>query len=260
MCSLFSLSGKVALLTGGTNGIGLGYAKGLASANLKQLILTYRSNENLQFAIEEIKKVNDSIIIDSIYVDFVKEDEDEIVERITSEAYKLSQTGKIDILINNAGITNRSAFESFEQEKFDQVIKVDLNIPVKLTKSIGSKMLENNTQGKIIFTASLLSFQGGMNSTPYAIAKGGLKQFTQALSNEWSSRGIRINCIAPGYIETKLTSNMDEEHRNLVNQRIPMNRWGNLEDFMGPIVFLCSDASKYITGETILVDGGWMGR
>ena len=121
-------------------------------------------------------------------------------------------------------------------------------------------MLETNTKGKIVFTASLLSFQGGMLSTPYAISKGALKQFTQAVSNEWSSRGIRVNSIAPGYIKTNLTDSMSEENKKIVDLRIPMKRWGNPDDFMGPIVYLTSDASKYVTGDTLLVDGGWMGR
>ena len=95
---------------------------------------------------------------------------------------------------------------------------------------------------------------------PYAISKGALKQFTQAVSNEWSSRGIRVNSIAPGYIKTNLTDSMSEENKKIVDLRIPMKRWGNPDDFMGPIVYLTSDASKYVTGDTLLVDGGWMGR
>ncbi|EMG50307.1 hypothetical protein SBY92_003545 [Candida maltosa Xu316] len=260
MSQLFSLKGQVAVLTGGTNGIGLGYAKGLASADLDHLILTYRSESTFEKAKGAIKEVNPKIQIDGIKVDFLKEDEDEIVSKIFEESYKLSKTGNIDILVNNAGITERYAFEDFPQDKFDDVIKVDLNIPVKLTKKIGTKMLETNTKGKIVSTASLLSFQGGMSSTPYAISKGAIKQFTQALSNEWSSKGIRVNAIAPGYIQTNLTDTMNEESRKLVDKRIPMQRWGNPDDFMGPIVFLTSDASRYVTGETLLVDGGWMGR
>ncbi|CAK9441432.1 uncharacterized protein LODBEIA_P53000 [Lodderomyces beijingensis] len=260
MSSLFSLKGKVAILTGGTNGIGLGYARGLASADIQQLILTYRSQSSLEQAQAKIHEINPNVAISSIKVDFLAEDEDAIVNKIVTDAYSLSQTGSIDILINNAGITERSPLESFPDDKFQDVIKVDLNIPVKLTKLVGYKMLERGTRGKIVATASLLSFQGGMHSTPYAIAKGGLKQFTQAVSNEWSGRGINVNCIAPGYIRTKLTDSMAEENKKIVNQRIPLGRWGEPDDFMGVIVFLCSDASNYVTGETIAVDGGWLGR
>ncbi|RCK64844.1 2-dehydro-3-deoxy-D-gluconate 5-dehydrogenase [Candida viswanathii] len=260
MSQLFSLKGQVAILTGGTNGIGLGYAKGLASAELDQLILTYRSVSTFEKAKAVILDVNPNVQIDGVQVDFVKEDEDDIVSKIVGEAYRVSKTGKVDILVNNAGITERYLFEEFPQEKFNDIIKVDLNIPVKLTKAVGTRMLESNTKGKIVFTASLMSFQGGMSCTPYAISKGAIKQFTQAVSNEWSSRGIRVNSIAPGYIATNMTDTMNDEAKQLVDKRIPMKRWGNPDDFMGPIVFLTSDASKYVTGETLLVDGGWMAR
>lgn len=260
MSQLFSLKGQVAILTGGTNGIGLGYARGLASADLDQLILTYRSDSTFEKAKNSIKEVNPNIQIDGVKIDFLKEEEDDIVSKIVEESFKVSKTGKVDILVNNAGITERYPFEEFPQEKFNDIIKVDLNIPVKLTKEVGKRMLESNTKGKIVFTASLMSFQGGVSCTPYAISKGAIKQFTQGLSNEWSSRGIRVNAIAPGYIETNMTGSMNDDAKNLVDKRIPMQRWGNPDDFMGPIVFLTSDASKYITGETLLVDGGWMGR
>ncbi|KAI5950254.1 hypothetical protein KGF54_005211 [Candida jiufengensis] len=260
MSNLFSLEGQVAVITGATSGIGLGYAQGLASANIKQLIITYRSDKTLNEAIDAIKEINSKVQIDGIKVDFLEEDEDLLVNKIFEESYKKSITGIINILINNAGITERYQFENFPQDKFDQVIKLDLNIPVKLTKKFGSQFLKTQTKGKIIFTASLLSFQGGINSSPYAIAKGGLKQFTQAISNEWSSRGIRINSIAPGYIKTKLTKSMSQDAKDLVDKRIPIGRWGEPKDFWGPIVFLCSDASNYVTGETLVVDGGWLGR
>lgn len=258
--TLFTLEGQVAVITGATLGIGLGYAEGLASAGIKQLILTYRSQSTLDSAIEEIRKFNADVIIDSIQVDFVEDEENDIVDKIFTQAYRISSTGVIDILINNAGITERNPVESFPQDKFDAVIKVDLNIPVKLTQRFGAKMLELGTKGKIVATASLLSFQGGFASSPYAVAKGGIKQFTQAVANEWSSRGIRVNCIAPGYVRTKLTDNMSKESKDLVDKRIPMGRWAERQDFRGPIVFLCSDASGYVTGLTVVVDGGWLGR
>lgn len=260
MSSLFSLKGQVALLTGGTNGIGLGYAKGLASADIDQIILTYRSEKTLEEAKAVIHGVNPKVVIDGIKADFISGDEDQLVDAIAQESYKLSGSGKIDILINNAGISHRCAFEEFPQDKFDEVVRVNLTIPVKLTKKIGSKMLELNTKGKIVFTASLLSFQGGFNATAYALTKGGIKQFTHALSNEWSSKGIRVNSIIPGYIKTNLTDTMEASHRATIVDRIPMGRWGDMDDFQGPIVYLVSDASRYVTGETLIVDGGWLGR
>lgn len=260
MLSLFSLEGQVALITGGTNGIGLGMAKGLADANIDQIILTYRSEKPLENTIQVLQEVNPKVKISSIEADFGGTgSEDDLVAKIATEAFKKSVSGKIDILINNAGINNRFPFQEFPQEKFDEVLRVNLNIPVKLTKAIGCKMLETKTKGKIVFTASLCSFQGGVDSTAYAITKGGIKQFTAALSNDWALKGIRVNSIAPGYISTNLTDQIEPKRRETLISRIPIGRWGNMDDFQGPTVFLCSEASRYVTGETLVVDGGWLG-
>ncbi|KAI5961068.1 hypothetical protein CANMA_003842 [Candida margitis] len=256
----FRLDGQVAIVTGATSGIGLAYAEGLASAGIRQLILTYRAQATLEAAVEKIKQFNPDVVISSIYVDFLKMPEDEITDLVYNESYRLSTTGAIDILINNAGINERHAVEHFPQDKFDNVIKVDLNIPMKLTRRIGTRMLELGTRGKIINTSSVLSFQSGVYTAAYTVAKGGLKNFTQAVANEWSARGVRVNCLAPGYVATNLTDSMSKENRELVSSRIPMGRWGNCEEFRGPIVFLCSEASSYMTGSTMVVDGGWLGR
>ena len=258
MESLFSLRGKVALVTGGTSGIGFGMIKGLASAKVEQIILTYRSESKLQKAKEGIAAVNPAVLITGVFGDFSEKNEDKLVNHIASQSFEYSKTGRIDILINNAGINNRIQFSEFPQDKFDEVLRVDLNIPVKLTKKVGMKMLENKHGGAILFTASLCSFQGGVDSTAYAIAKGGIKQFVAALSNEWSLKGIRINAIAPGYIITNLTDQIEVNYRNSIISRIPIGRWGNIDDFQGPAIFLCSEASRYITGETLVIDGGWL--
>lgn len=256
---LFSLKGKVALVTGGTNGIGLGMLKGLVGADIEQVILTYRSDEALSNTIHILKKIKPEVKISSIRANLNDTTlENSLVTRIANEAFELTSTGKIDILINNAGINNRFPFLDLSQEKFDEVLRVNLNIPVKLTKEIGLKMLESNTKGSIVFTGSLCSFQGGVNSTAYAITKGGIKQFAAALSNEWSLKGIRVNVIAPGYITTNLSNEIEPELRETLISRIPIGRWGTLDDFQGPAVFLCSEASSYVTGETMVVDGGWL--
>ncbi|CUM66572.1 uncharacterized protein PRCAT00004241001 [Priceomyces carsonii] len=256
---LFSLKGKVALVTGGTNGIGLGMLKGLVGADIEQVILTYRSDEALSNTIHILKKIKPEVKISSIRANLNDTTlENSLVTRIANEAFELTSTGKIDILINNAGINNRFPFLDLSQEKFDEVLRVNLNIPVKLTKEIGLKMLESNTKGSIVFTGSLCSFQGGVNSTAYAITKGGIKQFAAALSNEWSLKGIRVNVIAPGYITTNLSDEIEPELRETLISRIPIGRWGTLDDFQGPAVFLCSEASSYVTGETMVVDGGWL--
>lgn len=258
--SLFRLDGQAAVITGATLGIGLAYAEGLASAGIKQLILTYRSAETLETAVAQIKQFNPDVVISSIKVDFLAMLEDELVEVVYNESFRVSVTGQVDILINNAGINERHAVEEFPQDKFDNVMKVDLNIPMKLTRRFGTRMLELGTRGKIVNTTSVLSFQSGVNTAAYTTAKAGLKNFTQAVANEWSSRGIRVNCLAPGYVVTKLTDSMSVKNRDLVSMRIPVGRWGKCEEFRGPIVFLCCEASSYVTGLTLVVDGGWLGR
>ncbi|CAK7900778.1 L-rhamnose-1-dehydrogenase [[Candida] anglica] len=260
MSTLFSLKGKVALITGATNGIGLGMAKGLAEAEIDQIILTYRSEGPLERATNVLKEINPKVVISAVHADLGAGTEDEVVDKIVTEAYAVAQSGVIDILINNAGINNRHPFEAFPAADFAEVLRINLQIPIKLTQRVGTQMLKTKTEGRVVFTASLMSFQGGMNATAYAVTKGGINQFTKALSNEWSSKGIRINSIAPGYIDTNLTGTMDPQHRATILPRIPIGRWGEIDDFKGPIVFLTSDASRYVTGETLLVDGGWMGR
>lgn len=157
---LFSLKGKVALITGATNGIGLGMAKGLAEAGIDQLIITYRSEKPMQAATEIFKELNPKIKIAAIQVDLSKGEEEDVIHKITSEAYEKAQNGKIDILINNAGISYRHLFEEFPQKDFDEVLRVNLNIPIKLTQFVGKKMLDQGIKGSVVFTASLMSFQG----------------------------------------------------------------------------------------------------
>lgn len=258
MFDLFSLKGQVAVITGATNGIGLGMAKGLAGADIDQIILTYRSEKALEDSTKIIKEVNPEVKIDSVYANFLEGTEEELVQKIFKESMEKSVTGKVNILINNAGINNRIAFSEFPQDKFDEVLRVNLNIPVKLTKLFGNQMLEKGIKGSIVFTASLCSFQGGVDSSAYAITKGGIKLFTASVSNEWCLKGIRVNSIAPGYISTNLTEQIDPEYSKTIINRIPIGRWGNMDDFRGPIVFLCSEAGAYVTGETLVVDGGWL--
>lgn len=259
MVDMFSLKGKVALVTGATNGIGLGMIKGLAHAEIEQLILTYRLEDTLEKTKAEIKKINASVAIVGIKADFSSKDEDALVKQIVEEAYKAANRNTIDILINNAGTNIRHPFESYPQDVFDEVLRINLNYPTKLTKQVGTRMLEAGVKGSIVFTASLASFLGIPNASAYAIAKGGIKQLTQVLSNEWSLKGIRVNAIVPGYIETNLTNTLEKTYKDGIIKRIPMGRWGNMDDFQGPIVFLCSDASRYVTGDMLAVDGGWLG-
>lgn len=168
---------------------------------------------------------------------------------------------RIDILVNNAGTILRNPAAEHSDEFWDEVLEVNLSSQFILSREIGSAMLSQGS-GKIIFTASLLSFQGGINVPGYAASKGGIARLTMALANEWAGKGINVNAIAPGYISTDNTAALreDKERSSSILGRIPAGRWGEPEDFKGPVVFLASDASNYVHGTILTVDGGWMGR
>jgi len=167
----------------------------------------------------------------------------------------------IDILVNNAGTILRNPAVIHSDEFWDTVLEVNLSAQFVLTRALGAKMIEKG-YGKVIFIASLLSFQGGINVPGYAAAKGGIASLTKALANEWASKGVNVNAIAPGYIETDNTEALrnDPDRSTSILQRIPANRWGKPDDFAGPAIFLASDASDYVHGTILTVDGGWMGR
>jgi 2-deoxy-D-gluconate 3-dehydrogenase len=172
-----------------------------------------------------------------------------------------SDCPQIDILVNNAGTILRAPAAEHSDEYWDTVMEVNLNSQFVLSRELGKEMVKRGA-GKIIFTASLLTFQGGVTVPGYAASKGGIGQLTMALSNEWAGQGVQVNAIAPGYIATDNTQALrqDPERSQVILGRIPAGRWGKPEDFKGPIVFLASAASDYMSGHTMLVDGGWMGR
>ncbi|RMD78752.1 MAG: SDR family oxidoreductase, partial [Lentisphaerae bacterium] len=168
---------------------------------------------------------------------------------------------RIHILINNAGTILRKPAAEHPDEYWDEVIEVNLNAQFILAREIGRRMLPHQ-QGKIIFTASLLSFQGGITVPGYAASKGGIAQLTKALANEWAPLGINVNAIAPGYIRTDNTAALQEDPQRsqAILQRIPAGRWGEPDDLKGAVVFLASDAARYVHGTILPVDGGWLGR
>jgi 2-deoxy-D-gluconate 3-dehydrogenase len=168
---------------------------------------------------------------------------------------------RIDILVNNAGTILRNPAAEHSDEFWDEVLEVNLSSQFILSREIGSEMIKQGS-GKIIFTASLLSFQGGINVPGYAASKGGIARLTMALANEWAGKGVNVNAIAPGYISTDNTTALreDKERSASILGRIPAGRWGEPEDFKGPVVFLASEASNYVHGTILTVDGGWMGR
>ena len=169
--------------------------------------------------------------------------------------------GAPDILVNNAGMIHRNTAESFESAAWSTVLQVNLTSVFRLSQLAGTEMLKRGS-GKIINVASLLSFQGGIRVPAYAASKGGVAQLTKALANEWASRGLQVNAIAPGYFRTENTSALqqDETRNRQILERIPAQRWGNPVDIAGAAVFLASSASDYVNGEVLVVDGGWMAR
>jgi 2-deoxy-D-gluconate 3-dehydrogenase len=173
----------------------------------------------------------------------------------------MAEHGVPDILVNNAGTIKRAPAAVHSDEDWFEVIDVNLNAQFLLSRDIGARMIARGS-GKIIFTASLLPFQGGLTVPGYAASKCGIGQLTKALSNEWAGKGVNVNAIAPGYISTDNTQALREDpvRSRQILARIPAGRWGAPEDFKGPVVFLASDASRYVHGEILVVDGGWMGR
>ncbi|GAB1809232.1 SDR family oxidoreductase [Priestia megaterium] len=249
---LFSLDGKVAAITGATRGIGRSMAIALAEAG-SDIALLQRSKEFLGVK-EEIERLGRKCFI----VNCDLENASEVSEAISSV---VAYFGKLDILVNNAGIQRRSPAVDFAEEDWDAVMNVNLKNVWLLCQQAGRQMLKQGS-GKIINMASLLSYQGGITVPAYAAAKGGVAQLTKALSNEWAAKGINVNGIVPGYIATDMNEALinDKTRSRQIIERIPAGRWGQANDFKGAVVFLASDASAYIHGHLLAVDGGWLGR
>ncbi len=248
----FKLDGKTAIVTGSNQGIGQAYAQALAEAGADIIGVSYQSD------FTETEKIITATgrKFKSYIADF--SDRDSLYQFIRDVK---SDFNKIDILVNNAGMILRKPISEHPDEYWDKVIDVNLSAQFILTREFGKEMAERG-YGKIVFIASLLSFQGGITVPGYAASKGGIKQLTMAFANEWASKGVTINAIAPGYIATENTKALREDavRNKSILDRIPAGKWGTPEDLMGTIVFLCSDASNYLNGSVVTVDGGWMGR
>ena len=249
----FSLAGKTALVSGCKRGIGRGFAVALAEAGA-DIIGVSQSLTADDGVVSEIRALGRSF--DAYQCDF----RDREAVRAFIETVK-SNHPKIDILVNNAGTNRRAPSAEFPDEYWDDVINTNLNAQFFMAREFGRDMVERGS-GKVIFTASLLSYQGGLMVPSYAASKGAIPQLVMALSNEWSSKGVQVNCIAPGYIATEMTEPLrtDAVRGPQILDRIPTGRWGNPEDLKGMVVFLASSASDYVTGAMLPVDGGWLGR
>jgi 2-deoxy-D-gluconate 3-dehydrogenase len=249
----FNLTGKTALVTGAKRGIGKGMAVALAEAgaDIIGVSATLEPGSSLEKEVTALGRKFKGYACD-------------FSDRKSLYAF-IAQVKKdfprIDILVNNAGTILRKPAAEHPDEYWDKVIEVNLNAQFVLTREIGRDMVARGS-GKVIFTASLLTFQGGITVPGYAASKGGIGQLTMAFANEWAAKGVNVNAIAPGYIDTDNTEALrnDPTRSQQILARIPAGRWGKTDDFKGPIVFLASDAAAYVHGAILLVDGGWMGR
>lgn len=249
---LFSLKGKTAIVIGGSKGIGKGMATGLAYAGAA-VVLSSRNQKDLEAAAKEISNLTKSKVI-GIAADITSiEGINEVVEKVIYEF------GHIDILINGAGVNVRKAALDFTEKDWDIVQDVQSKYVFFMCQAVARHMAEKGIKGKIINIASLTSLLGFKNMVSYCAAKGAIVQMTRALANELAVYGICVNAMIPGYTKTEMTKAIfdDAEKVREMLSRIPMNRTGVPEDYMGVAVFLASNASDYATGQLFIIDGGW---
>jgi 2-dehydro-3-deoxy-D-gluconate 5-dehydrogenase len=248
----FRLNGKLALVTGAASGLGADMAIALAEAGAD-----VACHGNRRAAAETRDRIRAlGVRAETFSADLGSaEGAPDLFEQVQTAM------GAPDILVNNAGAIHRDAAEDFSAERWDEILQVNLTSAFRLCQLAGRGMLERG-RGKIINIASLLSFQGGIRVPAYAASKGGLVQMTKALSNEWARRNIQVNAIAPGYFRTTNTEALqqDQARNRQILERIPAGRWGEPRDLAGAVVFLASSAADYVTGEALVVDGGWMAR
>jgi 2-deoxy-D-gluconate 3-dehydrogenase len=250
--NMFNITGKTALITGCDKGIGKSMAIGLAEAGADIIGASLSLGEKSEVR-EAVEKLGRTFTPYS--VDLGKR------EALYTFINKVKENHTIDILINNAGIILRKPVAEHPDEHWDKVIDINLNAQFILTREFGKDMVARGW-GKIVFTCSLLSFQGGINVPGYTASKSAVAGLVKAFANEWAGKGVNINGIAPGYIATDNTQALrdDPERSKSILDRIPAGRWGLPDDFKGPAIFLCSDAAAYVNGTILTVDGGWMAR
>lgn len=252
MTSAFDLTGRLAVVTGARRGIGFAMAEALAQAGA-DIIGVSATLEASGSAIERAV-TSHGRRFEAIACDFAD------VDAVAALGERLA-VRPVDILVNNAGTIERAPAAEHPIELWDRVIQVNLSSQFVLSQAVGRSMLERG-HGKIIFTASMLSFQGGVNVPGYTAAKSGVAGLTKALANEWAGRGVNVNAIAPGYIATDNTQALQDDpaRSRAILDRIPAGRWGVGADLGGATVFLASAASDYVSGIVLPVDGGWLGR
>jgi 2-dehydro-3-deoxy-D-gluconate 5-dehydrogenase len=252
--SQFTLTGRTALVTGASRGIGKAMAVALAQAGADIIGVSARLNPSDSEVARLVAAAGREFR--AYACDFA----DRSALRSLIATLNKEAPG-VDILVNNAGTIGRAPAAQQSDELWDRIIEINLSAHFVLTRELGGRMVDRRF-GKVIFVASLLSFQGGISVASYAASKGGLAQLTKALANEWAPHGVNVNAIAPGYVRTDNTAALqaDADRSRQILERIPAGRWALPEDFSGPAVFLASPASDYINGHVLVVDGGWLAR
>lgn len=248
----FSLKDKVAIVTGASKGLGQGIALGLADAGADIVGVDMLDMAQTKAKAEALNRNFLDIKADLISI--------EPIQKIIDETVK--QFNKIDILVNNAGIIRRADAIEFSEKDWDDVMNINIKTVFFFCQAVAKQYIKQGTPGKIINIASMLSFQGGIKVPSYTASKTAVMGITRLLANEWARYNININAIAPGYMATDNTAPLrkDKERSKAILNRIPAEKWGKPEDLQGPAVFLASEASNYINGYTIAVDGGWLAR
>ncbi len=245
----FRIDSKIAVVTGGTKGIGKAIALALAEAGADIAVVSRKEDQDIESAILSLGRryLHHS-------ADLTQRKETRKVITAVMEGM-----GDVDILVNNAGIIRRSPAEDYSERDWDTTLEIDLAAPYILSQAAGRIMLKKG-RGKIINIASVLTFQGGVNVAAYAASKHGVSGLTKSLANEWAGKGINVNALAPGFFATELTEALQKnrERSRSITDRTPAGRWGKVEDIAGAAVFLASPASDFVHGVTIPVDGGWM--
>lgn len=248
----FDIRGKNVVITGANQGLGKGMAKGFAEAGANVAIIDIHIDEQTLSELRLFGVKCEGFIFDLSNTEAFTELANEIEEAF----------GEIDIVLNNAGVQKRHPSTEFPKKDWDFVMNINCDAVFYMSQTFAKRMIERGHKGKIINMASMLSFQGGLTVAAYTASKSAVMGFTKALSNEWASKGVNVNCIAPGYMDTEMNTaiKQDKARNQQILSRIPANRWGTPEDLVGAAIFLASSASDYINGYTIAVDGGWLGR
>lgn len=249
---LFKLDGKVAVITGANTGLGQGCAVGLAEAGADIVGVGRSDMAETKEMVEALGRKFLSVKADLVSTEPVSN----IIEQAVNEF------GRVDILVNNAGIIRRTPAIDYTEKDWDDVNNTNLKTVFFLSQAAAKQFIKQGNGGKIINIASMLSYQGGILVPAYTASKSGVMGLTRACANEWLKHGINVNAIAPGYMETNNTVALrkDEKRNSEILARIPAGRWGTPADLKGTVVYLASDASSYVTGFTIAVDGGWLSR